>query len=508
MLQPAKSMDNSKVAIRVDASEQIGAGHLSRCLALADGLARAGVAVRFISRALPAALCELVRARGHDLRLLPSGEDASDWERDAQQTRLLLADEVLWSWIIVDHYGLDSRWESAVRSLANGVMAIDDVADRPHACEVLLDQNVVRGAHRRYSHLVGSRCTQLLGPRFALLRREFRRRRHSADPARRELRRLLIFFGGADQPDLTGAALNAVQQAQLPGLRVDVVVGAMNPHRARIEARCAALPGVAFHCQIDNMDELMARADVAIGAAGTASWERCCLGLPAVLVTLADNQVAVADGLAVARAAIALGPATADIAERLRDLLVRLAARPSLIRRLSQRAARLVDGAGVERVCFALLQDSSLSLRRAIAADDELAWRWRNAESTRRYSFDSAPIALDSHRAWWRSALSREERVLLIGELAGLPVGVLRFDLNAHVATVSIYLDPQLTGQGLGPALLRCGMRWLRQNLRAVNRVEALVKPENSASRKAFLAAGFQEERACFARSWPVEGSP
>jgi RimJ/RimL family protein N-acetyltransferase len=152
-------------------------------------------------------------------------------------------------------------------------------------------------------------------------------------------------------------------------------------------------------------------------------------------------------------------------------------------------------------VCLALLRDSAMILRRARSADAHMAWEWRNAESTRRHSFDSAPIPLDGHLSWWQAALDSHQRILLIGEVAGLPVGVLRFDLDGVVGTVSIYLDPQLTGQGLGPVLLRAGTAWVQHNLRDAQRIEAFIKPQNRASVKAFIQAGFTEENSRFVRT-------
>lgn len=491
---------SERVAIRVDASEQLGVGHLSRCLALADGLARAGAAVLFVSRELPERLQELVRQHGHEVYSFESVSPQS-WQQDAAQTRRELEAGGPWRWLIVDHYGLDERWEAELQDVAGAIMVIDDKADRPHRCAVLLDQNSFRDAELRYQALVSSDCVQLLGPRFALLRPQFRQRRSISPLVRTQLRSVLIFFGGSDPSNLTGRALAAVVRAALPGLEISVVVGSLNPHRAAIAAQCAAV-GADYHCQIDNMMELMARADLAVGAAGTASWERCCVGLPALLVTIADNQVQVAAELAARRAAINLGADNDALPERLRTLLVRLSRRPQMLSQLSRRAARLVDGIGVERVCFSLLGERSLRLQAAVESDAQQAWEWRNCASVRANSFNSAPIPFEQHLAWWRAALASTDRVLLIGMLLTLPIGVIRLDLRETLATISIYLNPALTGQGVGPALLRCATRWIREHLPALNRIEALVKTGNRASHRAFLAAGYQEDYSCYVQTW------
>jgi len=491
---------SERVAIRVDASEQLGVGHLSRCLALADGLARAGASVLFVSRELAKSLQDLVRQHGHEVHSFEAVSPLS-WLQDAAQTRRVLEAGKPWRWLIVDHYGFDERWEADLQDVAGAIMVIDDKADRPHRCALLLDQNAFRDAERRYQALVNSDCMQLLGPRFALLRPQFRQQRSISPLVRTQLRSVLIFFGGSDPSNLTGRALDAAVRAALPGLKITVVVGALNPHRAAIEAQCVAV-GADYHCQIDNMMELMAHADLAVGAAGTASWERCCVGLPAVLITIADNQVRVAVELAARRAAINLGADSAAALERLSALLVRLSRRPQMLSQLSRRAARLVDGIGVERVCFSLLGERSLRLRAASESDAQQAWEWRNSSAVRASSFDSAPIPFEKHLAWWRAALASADRVLLVGMLLRLPIGVIRLDLRETLATISIYLDPALTGQGVGPALLRCATRWVQEHLPALNRIEALVKTDNRASRKAFLAAGYREDYACYVQTW------
>ncbi len=462
--------------------------------------------MRFVCRDLPGAVGKLIVEHGHELRPLPAARPESPglpagWLDDARQTRDVLADESSWDWVIVDHYQLDARWESEVRSAAKALMVIDDTADRPHDCDLLLDQNEFADARKRYLGLIGPACRSLLGPQYALLRPEFGQARAVARVPRSRLGQLLIFFGGGDQINLTEIALRALRAAPLSDIAVDVVVGTMNPHRDRIEAECATLPNAVFHCQPTNFLELMLRADLALGAAGTTSWERCCVGLPAVLFVAADNQVEVARGIAGRRAAVNLGSPGADAADRLADVLGHLSRRPALLSGMSHRAASLVDGAGVQRVCVALLQDAAMALRCAREGDAEMAWEWRNAESTRRYSFDSNPIPLERHLAWWQAALQSQDRILLIGEIAGAAVGVLRFDLDGAVGTVSVYLDPRMTGQRLGPVLLRAGVEWARRNLHRTQRIEAFIKPDNVASRKAFLAAGFTDRQSCFVRT-------
>ncbi|RPH61961.1 MAG: UDP-2,4-diacetamido-2,4,6-trideoxy-beta-L-altropyranose hydrolase, partial [Burkholderiales bacterium] len=296
-----------RVAFRTDASDRIGTGHLMRCLTLADALRAAGARTRFVCRPLPQGLGELVASRGHELVVLPAGTtvaghggrlppgeaapahaawlDATQGD-DAEATLAVLAGGGDRDWLVVDHYALDARWESRLRARANRILAIDDLADRRHDCDALLDQNFYADMHGRYRGLVPDGCAMLLGPRYALLRPEFAAARAVLGIRGEAVRRVLVFFGGVDARNLTGAALDALD-AIGTDLEVDVVIGATHPQHDAIVARCAARARTTCHVQASNMAELIAAADIGVGAAGVATWERCALGLPALAVAVA-----------------------------------------------------------------------------------------------------------------------------------------------------------------------------------------------------------------------------
>jgi UDP-2,4-diacetamido-2,4,6-trideoxy-beta-L-altropyranose hydrolase len=351
-----------RVAFRTDATSRIGAGHFMRCLTLATALRREGAYVRFVSRDLPLHLRELLIASSMDLASLDAGDGESaagdlahaSWlgasqMQDAQATVAALAD-TNWDWIVVDHYALDARWEALLRDSGGRIMAIDDIADRRHDCDVLLDQNVYKDMRTRYAGKVPVRCRLLLGPDYALLRDEFRRARTRVSPRVGSVKRVLVFFGGVDAENYTGRAIEVLSGSEFADLSVDVVIGAQHPYRERTALACVPR---GFHCHVQTtrMAELMAAADLAIGAAGSASWERCCLGLPAVLVASADNQIGIARGLALSGACVYIEVHGAEIAPRLRDALESLLRDPDRVRMLSEKAFALVDGEGVERVC-------------------------------------------------------------------------------------------------------------------------------------------------------------
>lgn len=294
------------IAFRTDASLQIGTGHVMRCLTLADALRERGAQSTFICRPHAGHLLDLIHQRGHTAKALAPADDAftapadpchakwlgTDWARDAAQTQHALGDQVV-DWLVVDHYALDRRWEQNMRPHAQRIMAIDDLADRPHDCDLLLDQNLGRQA-KDYGGLVSRHTQTLIGPAYALLRPEFAQwREHSLQRrAQPQLKNLLITMGGVDQTNATGQVLDALTHCELPAdLRITVVMGPTAPWLALVQAQATAMPRpTQVLAGVGNMAQLMAESDLCIGAAGSTSWERCCLGLPAIQLVLADNQ--------------------------------------------------------------------------------------------------------------------------------------------------------------------------------------------------------------------------
>ncbi|BDD92215.1 UDP-2,4-diacetamido-2,4,6-trideoxy-beta-L-altropyranose hydrolase [Pandoraea sp. NE5] len=318
-----------KVVIRADASIQIGSGHVMRCLTLADRLRTRGADVTFVGRPHPGHAGDVIAARGYAWLALtassattaaPVVQDSPDtplaharwlgvpWQTDLIETQQVLA-LVKPDWLVVDHYALDERWERLARTSAPRIMVIDDLADRGHDCDILLDQNFHLDPRRRYEGRVPVDCVKLLGPANALLRPAFLGP-HPPRTIPDKIRRLLVFMGGVDADNVTGKVLDALELSPLRDVPTDVVLGANAPHLANVREHCAAMPQIRLHVQIDNMAELMAGADLAIGACGSATWERCALGLPTVVIVLADNQRPSANDLATAGFVCNLGDAT------------------------------------------------------------------------------------------------------------------------------------------------------------------------------------------------------
>ncbi|MBQ0941888.1 UDP-2,4-diacetamido-2,4,6-trideoxy-beta-L-altropyranose hydrolase [Ideonella sp. 4Y16] len=348
-----------RLLVRADASTTLGAGHVMRTLTLANAWRERGGEALFVCREAPGHLGDLVVARGHGLRLLPP--EAAAPAQDALQTLQASAD---WrgatplDWALVDHYGLAADWERPWRGPAARVAVIDDLADRAHDVDLLLDQNLGRQA-TDYDALVPAQARRLIGPAHALLRPEFAARRTDslARRANGELRHLVISMGGSDPGGATARCLAALAAAPaLPLARVTVVLGPQAQTLAQVRQALAALPlPTELRLNEPDMASLLASADLALGAAGGSAWERCCLGLPTLLLVLADNQAPGARALAAQGAALSLGGPD-DLPQALVPALQALS-EPARLLALSRAAAALCDGLGAARVVQALLDE-------------------------------------------------------------------------------------------------------------------------------------------------------
>jgi UDP-2,4-diacetamido-2,4,6-trideoxy-beta-L-altropyranose hydrolase len=492
----------------------MGSGHLMRCLTLGNRLREDGAAVSFISRELPGNMGEFVAAQGFPVHQLPAPGEVSessnspsphahwlgvDWRIDADETATILANEYgTLDWLVVDHYALDHEWETRLRPSARKIMVIDDLADRGHDCDLLLDQNLYVDYQSYYAGLVPASCQKLLGPHYALLRPEFLAARKTLRVRDGRIRRILIFFGGGDPTNETAKALEAVARLNRPEIAVDVVVGAANPHKRQIQTLIGALPKAAYHCQIMNMAELMAEADLAIGGGGTTTWERCCLGVPSIVVTIAANQVQPSKTMAATGRHLYLGNSDQVLVEGISSHLQALLHNHEWLAFLSRASSEIVDGLGVERVVAQLMRQGELILRRAEKSDAENIFSWRNADINRRYSLDSTHIPLAQHLTWFENTLKNPNNILLVGESNGEEIGILRYDLDGDSAKVSIYLVPGKHGRGYGTRLLRSGRNWIRDRYPNISTILAEVLLENQVSLRAFNKAGFRQYMSVF----------
>ncbi|MBW4080593.1 UDP-2,4-diacetamido-2,4,6-trideoxy-beta-L-altropyranose hydrolase [Paenibacillus sp. S150] len=339
------------IIFRVDSSYEMGTGHVMRCLTLANELEKEKAKVSFICRDLPGNLINYITDKGYPVFLLPFQTDRTnaswlqvDWQTDAMETAQILIKSPPVDCLIIDHYGIDQRWETFIEENVKKIVVIDDLANRPHRCSIVLDQNC-SDAEDRYKDLVPKNCVKLVGTRYAIFRPEFRLAKKQLADRDGRINRILVFFGGTDPTHETLKTLQAFQNwSDFPtsGMLVDVVVGEMNQDRGSIQQMCGRMPGVTYHCQIDYMAALMGKADLSIGAGGSATWERCYLGLPSLLIITADNQMEITKLVHERGAACCLGVSAEVTAKRIGNGISTMLANPLLVKEMSEKALELM----------------------------------------------------------------------------------------------------------------------------------------------------------------------
>lgn len=324
-----------KVAIRADSSFYIGSGHISRCLTLAEYLREKGAEVFFITRNLDGNSNSVIINKGFQVLII-----SSDKGNDSKETIEILEKEGPVKWVIVDHYKLDFRWEEMVRKHAKYICVIDDLADRRHDCDILLDQNYYEDYLTRYDGLVPEKCLKLLGLKYLLLRSEFIAARNKFKDT--VLKRIFIFFGGSDHTNQTMKTLRAITKLNDKNLNIDVVVGLSNKNKKAIMEQCKTMGKACFYCQIDNIAEVMSYANLAIGAGGLNLWERCYMVLPSIIITTGTNQIKTAEAAAKFGAAIDLGWYQNVSVEAIEHTLRKIIEEKSLLEKMTKRTQDMV----------------------------------------------------------------------------------------------------------------------------------------------------------------------
>lgn len=481
---------NLKIAFRADASIELGTGHVMRCLTLASTLRDQGAECQFISSLLEGNMLQAIQDKGFKASSITASDD---WKQDAAQTQSLLLGEPV-DWLVVDHYGLDSRWENNLKPNCKKLMVIDDLADRAHNCDLLLDQNLGRLASD-YKPYVPKTCHLLIGPQYALLRPEFAQWREYSLKRRaenQELKHLLISMGGTDYPNSTSQILEALKQTPLPlDCRITVIMGATSPWIQQVTDLAKTMPwATEVKVNVNNVAELMANSDLAIGAAGSTTWERCCLGLHSLMVITASNQESGAKAMAAIDAATLIGDIE-DIKPSLPRLIENLVFDTNL-ERLSSRCFNVCNGFGAIHIAFHLIKNL-LSVRHANPADELMLFEWANDSLTRLNSINSSQIALTSHKNWLAERLSEPlKSQIFIISLNKIPIGQVRFDkTHSGLWALDYSLAQFYRGKKLAKAMLYVAL----DRLGAVCNdaiVTAQVKKTNVSSCAVIQSLGFQ----------------
>jgi UDP-2,4-diacetamido-2,4,6-trideoxy-beta-L-altropyranose hydrolase len=391
-------------------------------------------------------------------------------------------------WIVLDGYHFNSAYQFAIEAVGLKLFFIDDNAHAASdSADLVLNQNLPANAGLYAQREPSTRL--LLGPRYAMLRREFRKWDKPLRVTPEIGKKILVTMGGSDPNNVTIKVIEAMRQLSSPGLETVVMVGGSNPHLHGVEAAVRGQKTMRLVTDSTNVPELMAWADVAVAGAGTTLWEMCCMGLPSILLVLAENQKCVAVTAGNRGIAWNLGEASAvsesAIAGKLTELLISRDIRASQ----SETGRKFVDGRGALRVVSFL---SGLELRRTLMSDCEAFWEWASDPDARTASFRSKPISWDEHAQWFRAKLGDSQSIFYTAaNKSGQPIGAVRYQIEGNRAVLSIALGARFRGSGRGQKLLGLATARLFEESE-VDFIDAYVKPANEASLRLFAGAGFE----------------
>lgn len=474
---------SARVVFRADGNPAIGGGHIMRSLALASVFADNGWQVGFASRAESFKAMPPLGASGFDMFSLPD-DPAS--EAAAMAARWPGGCDLL----VVDHYERDASLEHACRPWTKRILVIDDLADRAHDADVLVDSGATVSAV--YEKLVPASCRVLTGAKYAVLHPAFLLAREAALSRRdgRAVSRILVSLGQMDPDNATALALDAIEISGFSGA-VDVVLGRSAPHLAAIRRR--AKHRVNLHVNISNMHALMATSDLAIGAGGVSGFERCCVGLPSLLLQIAANQINVIRTIAGAGAGIDCGLAAGIQADSLARQLSETLEDAERRQKMAAAGSALVDGRGALRILLASIGEEkskdgrSVFARLAEPKDEQWLLDLQSVPQTRQYANNPSVPSAEEHGGWFTRVVKDPFRLLMIVEINGIPAGMLRLDRRPDDDLVSVAVSPEYHGNGIGRAALRLASRFAPSRM-----LSAQVHSENSASLALFLSEGYQ----------------
>lgn len=486
--------------LRADASPSAGAGHVMRCLALAQAWRGVGGSAIFVTPLGASPLQERLKSEGFEtVRSTAPPGSVVDAMRTAD-----IAREVDARWVVVDDYHGDAGYQKILKDAGLRLMWIDDSSYSAHYyADVVLNQNLhaceaMYASRETYTRL-------LLGTRHVLLRREFLMRKPPAKANVEQSRLILVTLGGFAPGSLACRIVTALQQVKSRQVQVALVGG-------YTQANHSALRGLRGKSRLPtqlvataaNMAEWMRRATLAISAAGSTSWELAYSGTPGILIAVAENQIPIAGELHATGAFISVGPASSVDFHKIGSLTEELLSDPERVAEMSQRAKKIVDGDGVSRVVGHLRADG-VYLRVARENDCSLFWEWANDPVTRGSSLSTEQILLEDHVKWFDEKLHDPRHFMFVAcRLDDRPVGQSRLHLrHSGEAEISIAMDPAERGKGLGAIVIDLSVRRIFHQTR-VHTVHAYIKPSNRPSIKVFEKAMFEYMRTEKVKGWEV----
>lgn len=494
-----------KVVFRTDASSVIGNGHLVRCLTLAKSLKKLNTECEFICRENKNDLFKEINKENFKLTLLPNLNNKTNkkkiiktnwlglnWKDDANQTINALKGYKI-DWLIIDHYGIGREWEKKLRTYTQNIIVIDDLANRNHDCDILIDQNLIANFKNRYKNLLPNHCNTFLGPSFAILQNKYKDLHLVAQPRKNITKNILIYFGGTDQIRLIEMTLSSFYRLNRDDINLDIVISSKNSEISKIQKLIKNNKNIRIKKNLKSLAPLMLKADLAIGACGTTTWERCCLGLPSIVITIAEHQKLIAKELQKRQLIKWLGHHDSIKASSIYKALLSLIDQSQ--EKWSKECMLVTDGSGSEKIAsiIALNSKTKLFIRSATINDEDLLLHWANDNLVRSNGFNSKIITKKIHSDWFKFRLNNPGicKIYILETNEKAPIGQVRFEKIDNRWYINYSLASFARGKKISSNLLDIAIKKFKKNNK--NQLIAEVKEDNLSSRKVFEKIGFKQ---------------
>ncbi len=486
------TITHKNLVIRADADTRTGTGHVMRCIALAQAWQDRGGDVTFLSRCDSKALRQRIIDEGCNfISIEKQHPHPSDLHSTLEGLSAISRQPSTASpWLVLDGYHFTPDYQKAIRKNGYRLLVIDDMAHQDHYhADMLLNQNI-HAPSLNYS--CDGETVKLLGCEYALLRREFLKYKDWKREIPDKAKKILVTMGGSDPDNVTLKVIRALNSLNNPDLEVKIVIGSVNPNTESLRKELLCSPFTVHHLpDVSNMPELMAWADVAVSAAGSTCWELAFMGLPSLIITVADNQAGIAEGLDKAGTAIDSGwhenISIKQYVQALKEILQDKNKRS----RFSEQGQKLVNGKGRQKIIRAMLA-GQIKLRRAQENDCELLWKWANDTAVRQAAFNSKNIAWEDHLMWFSDKRSDSNCIQYIAlNSHDVPIGQIRFDIKDLIVEVDYSIDKDFREMGLGKILLKRGIGLFCAEEEKTITIQRCVKRENEPSNRAVQGVGF-----------------
>ena len=338
-------MTQKNIFFRVDSSFNIGFGHLNRCLILAEIFKKRKIKVHFICKNLKGNLTNKIKFRGYNLHLIKNVKN-SNYEDYLNTKKILEKFKNETCNLVIDNYRWDEKYEQKIRFLVEKIIVIDDLANRKHDCDLIIDQNLYSKFERRYDNLVPKNCHKLLGPKYVLLRKEFLTSKKKTQI--NSTNKIFVSFGGQDISNQTVKVLAAIKKSKLNYKKINFLVNKSNTNLKDLKKISKNMKGVVISTNEKKLVKLIQKSDLCVGAAGSMTWERAYLGIPSIVSILSENQLGIANTMGKKKCIYNMGWSKNVKISDYQKIFDQL--KINELNSMSQRNKKVIDGKGTSRI--------------------------------------------------------------------------------------------------------------------------------------------------------------